>query len=252
MAKRWQQSLTFGGRLPWAVGLLLSATVILSLSVAFGDRHAGAIFEFVSLVPANVWRGEIWRLVTWPFVEPTPLGLIFGCLFLYWFGNDLAREWGSRRFLGVFSGVMLVAALGTCLIARVDPPVLMHPYLGSWALTTAMVVAWGLWFRDRVVRIYFVLPVRGYWLAWGTVAFTVVYAIYTGWMGLLPELFAEASILAWLFRKTILSRWTKTSRSFDSRRREADRMKGARKRGRVAVDYLRAVEPPDSKDGDSN
>jgi membrane associated rhomboid family serine protease len=250
MAKRWQDTFTFGGRLPWAVGLILAATVVLSLSVAFGDRHAGAIFDFVSLLPAEVWRGQLWRLITWTFVEPSPIGLIIGCLMLFWFGGDLAGEWGSRRFLVVLGGVMLAAAVGTCLIAQVDPPVRHHPYLGSWALTTAMVVAWGLWFPDRVVRFYFVLPIKGYWLAWLTVAITVVYAVYSGWTRFLPELFSEASVLAWLFRKSILSRWTKARRSFDSRRREADRLRGVRKRGRVVVDYLRAVEPPDSKDRD--
>jgi membrane associated rhomboid family serine protease len=252
MAKGWQENLSFGGRVPWAVGLLLSATVVLSLAAAFGDRHAGSISDFVALVPAAVWQGQVWRLATWPFVEPSPLGLIFGCLFLYWFGCDLASEWGSKRFLVVFSCVMLTAALGTCLVARIDPPVLVHPYLGSWALTTAMVVAWGLWFPDRVVRLYFVLPIRGFWLAWLTVGITVVYAVYVGWGGLLPELIAEGSILVWLFRRSLFARWTKARRSFGARRREADRIKRVRKRGRVVVDYLRAVEPPDSKDNDSN
>jgi membrane associated rhomboid family serine protease len=252
MAKRWHQTLTFGGRLPWAVGLLLSTTVVLSLLAALGDRHVAPLFDAASLVPGAVWRGQVWRLATWPLVEPTPIGLIFGCLMLYWFGGDLAGEWGSRRFLVVFGHVMLAAAVGTCLIARVDPPVLEHPYIGSWALTTAMVVAWGLWFPDRVVRIYFVLPIRGWWLAWITVAITVLFAIYSGWTRLLPELLGEASVLAWLFRKSILARWTKARRSFDSRRREADRMKSVRKRGRVVVDYLRAVEPPDSKKPDSD
>jgi membrane associated rhomboid family serine protease len=246
MAKSWQQSFSFGGRLPWAVGLLLSATVALSLGVAFGDRHSGGLFDFVALVPADVWRAQVWRLVTWSFVEPTPLGLIFGCLFLYWFGADLAGEWGSSRFLRVFGSVMVVSALLTCLVAKVDPPILEHPYLGTWALTTSMVVAWGLWFPDRVVRIYFVLPIRGWWLAWLTVAITVIYATYSGWTKYLPELLAETSILVWLFRKSILSRWKKTQRKFDAQRRESDRAKSMRKRGKVVVDYLRAVDPPDS------
>ncbi len=247
MAKRSFDFLTFGGRVPWAIGLLLSVTLVLSLASAFGDRHVGSFFETVALVPLEVWRGQLWRLVVWPFVEQTPIGLIFGCLMLYWFGGDLAGEWGSRRFLRVFGSITLAAAVGTCLVARVDAPVMRHSYLGSWELTTAMIVAWGLWFPDRVVRIYFVLPIRGYWLAWITVGITVIYAIYAGWTHLLPELLAEASVLAWLFRKSILARYKRARRSFDVKTREAERLKNMRKRGRVVVDYLRAVEPPDSK-----
>jgi membrane associated rhomboid family serine protease len=247
MAKRLEQRLTFGGRVPWAIGLLLVLTVVLSLVTAFGDRHAGSLFDLVAFRPAGVWRGEVWRLLAWPFVEPSPIGLIFTCLFLYWFGCDLAGQWGSRKFLTVFGGVLAVAGLGTCLIAKVDSTVLDHAYLGSWALTTAMIVAWGLWYPDRVVRIYFVLPIRGFWIAWLTVAVTAVFAIYSGWGKYLPELLSEGAILAWLYRRTLSKRWSKASKGFDARRqgRQSDNM---RRRGRKVVDYLRAVDTDDKRD----
>jgi len=206
-----------------------------------------------ALVPSEVWRGQVWRLATWPFIEPSPLSLLFTCLSLYWFGSDLAREWGSPRFLAVFGGVTLAAAVGTCLIAQIDEGALSQRYLGSWALTCAMIVAWGLWFPDRVVRIYFVLPIRGYWLAWLTVALTVVYAVYAGWERFLPELFAEGSSLAWLFRRPLLARWTTSRKAAEGRRRDAVR---AKKRAQ-SVAYLRVLEthdddppplPPDVED----
>jgi len=230
--------MSFGGRLPWAIGLVLSLIVGLSLVVAFGDRHAGSFFELASLAPADVWRGQVWRLVTWPFIEPGPIALIFACLFVWWFGKDLADEWGSRRFLTVFGGVVLAAAVGTCLVAQADPAVMDHSYLGGWALTTAMVVAWGLWFPTRVVRIYFVLPITGYWLAWLTIAVTVIFAVYSGWEGFLPELFAEGSILAWLFRRSLLARWSAARAGFEARRRQARR---AQQRARSTAS-LRLVE----------
>jgi membrane associated rhomboid family serine protease len=218
---RWQRRLSFGGRIPWAVGLILSLLVALSLLAAFGERHLTSFFDVLALRPAEVWHGQVWRLATWPFVEGSPLGLLFSCLVLYWFSPELAQVMGSRRFLTVFGGVMLAAAAGTCLIALVDPDVRGHSYLGSWALTAALVVAWGLWFPDRVIRMYFILPVRGYWVAWLTVAITVVYAVYVGWASLLPELLAEVSVLAWLFRRTILARLSGVRRSLDAGRRAA-------------------------------
>jgi hypothetical protein len=97
-----------------------------------------------------------------------------------------------------------------------------------------------------------VVLVRGFWVAWITIAFTVIFAIYEGWTHLLPELLAEASVLVWFFRKSILARFKRAGRSFDAKSREAQRMKNMRKRGRVVVDYLRAVEPPDSKKNGSD
>ena len=230
--------------MPWAVGLVLCVTVALSLAVAFGDRHAGGLFEWVSLVPQDVWHGQVWRLLTWPFVEPGPIGLIFTCLFLYWFGTDLAREMGSARWLTLFGAIALIAAVGTCLVAQVDPPVMEHAYLGGWALGSAMIVAWGLWFPHRVVRIYFIIPIRGFWIAWLTVAITVVFAIYAGWEGYLPELFAEASILAWLYRRVLSARFARVQRDLDDRRRTVQRTQRRAK----SVAHLRLVESHDDAD----
>src|SRR5882672_8943214 len=103
----WLERFSFGGRIPGAIGLTLVVTVASSLLVAFGSRHAEGIFAYAPLVPNEVWRGQVWRLVTWPFIEPAPLSLVFTCLFLFWFGVDLAREWGPRRFLFVYGGVAL-------------------------------------------------------------------------------------------------------------------------------------------------
>ena len=251
--KRLPAHLSFGGRVPWGVGLVLVATIVMSLLVAFGDRHVGSLFELTALVPEAVWRGQIWRLVTWAFIEPGPLALIFGCLFLYWFGGDLAREWGSRRFLSVYAGVVLCAAAATCLVARLDRSVLEGTYLGGWPTGVALVVAWGLWFPDRVIRIWFVIPIRGRILAWLTIAVTIVFAVYYGWERFVPELAAEGTMLGWLFRRSMLSRFAKLRRSVtvarDASRREAAKRDRAKKRAQ-SVAYLRLVEshddpPPD-------
>jgi membrane associated rhomboid family serine protease len=240
--RQWQRDMTFGGRIPWAVGLLLTITVVLSLLTAIGGR-AAPLFDRMSLQPAAVWHGQLWRLLTWPFVEGSPFGLILACLSLYWFGPPLADRLGSPRFLSGFGGTMLVAGGGTCLIALVDREVMGSNHLGSWAMTTALVVLWGLSFPDNVVRIYFVLPIRGFWFAWGTVALTVIYCAYTGWAGFLPELLAEGTVLAWFYRKSLSRRWAMARGPSEPRRpaRPRDERRG------IVVD-LRTGEPPDPED----
>lgn len=248
--QRWQRRFSFGDRVPWGVGVVIAVTAAVSLLVAFGDRHAGSLFELVALVPAAVWRGQVWRLVTWVAVEPSPMSLIFACLFLYWFGGDLARGWGSRRFLLVYSGIAIAAATITCIVARLDPAVLDGVYLGGWATGCALSVAWGLTYPDRVIRIWFILPLRGYVLAWLTVGITVVYAIYSGWERFVPELAAEGSILAWLFRGRLAARWARTRRTLEASRQQRERAERQRDRAKkraASVSYLRLVESKDDE-----
>jgi membrane associated rhomboid family serine protease len=240
--ERWQQSFSFGGRLPWSVGLLIVLTLTLSLGSAFGDRHVGGLFGLVSLQPAAVWHLQLWRLITWTFVEASPWGLLFACLALYWFGPPLALRWGSPRFLTLIAAAVLLAGTGTCLIALADPQVMGGTYLGTWTMTAALVVSWGLTYPDNVVRIYFVLPVRGFWFAWLTVGITVVMAVYSGWAHLLPELIAEGAVLAWFYRGRLRRGWAQAGASFADQRRAAERARDIRTQGGVVVD-LRTGEP---------
>jgi membrane associated rhomboid family serine protease len=207
-------------------------TIALSLAIAFGERHAGSLYDHVVLSPSRVWQGQVWRLATWAFVEPSAIGLIFQCVSLFWFGRDLASVWGGRRFLHVY-GILAVGIAATlCLVARVDSSVLGAGYVGGWPLTSALVVAWGLTFPDRVVRIYFILPIRGRVLAWLTVAFTVVFAIYEGWKDLAPELVGELMMMAFVFRRKFWLHWQKA--------RVTTELRVARRRSKK-VDYLRPV-----------
>jgi membrane associated rhomboid family serine protease len=246
MARRpeWQDKFSFGGRLPWAVGLVLVLTVSLSLLVAFGSRHTAPLHGYLSLRPAGVLNGELWRLASWPFLEPSPLYLILSCLFIGWFGSDLANIWGSRLFLAVFASTMLAAGIGTSLLGLVDHDVYTQEYVGGYALCAAITVAWGLFFPDRVVRIYFVLPIRGFWLAWLTIAWTVVYAVYAGWEHQLPELLAEGSTLGWMYRGWFKVKWRARRKAKEVETRFRDVRDRTAKR-KASVGYLRLVEKED-------
>ncbi len=235
---------TFGGRVPGGVGIVLTVTILTSLVAAFGSRNVASLVGLAALVPERVLHGEVWRLITWSVIEPSPMKLLFACLLLYWFGKDLTDQWGSRRFLGVYFGIAMVASVGTCLLSLVDKDLLAEEYLGSWPLAQAITIAWGLWFPQRTVRLYFVIPIKGVVIAWGTVALTIAYAVFKGWAHFVPSLLAEGSMLAWLYRAPLVTRWSRWKRM----RETAGRQQRARKRSveRVAtVHVLHALEEKD-------
>jgi membrane associated rhomboid family serine protease len=219
---------TFGGRVPGGIGIVLLSTVVVSLAVAFGGRRAEEIWALVPLVPARVLRGEIWRLLTWTFVETNPISLFFRCLMLYFFGRDLCAVWGSRRFFAVYFGIVIGAGLVTCALSLVDPEIREQAYLGSWPLDAALTIAWGLSFPQRVIRIYFVIPIRGYVLAWGSVALAVAFAVYEGWARHVPLLAAQGGMLAWMYRAPLRKRWLTHRLSSVQRELAAERQRRPR------------------------
>jgi membrane associated rhomboid family serine protease len=185
--------LSFGGRVPVALGGLIAAIVLASL---FG-RLLGASGLGI-LVPALVLDGEVWRLVTWPYFEGDPVSLLFAALTLYWFGRDLAYAWGPRRFLLMWIGFSAASGLAAVALALALPSLGGAGYAGPWAVLSAMLVAWGLLFPERQMLMYFALPMSGRALVWITIGGTLFFAAFSrDFSPYVPHLAAEGLMLLW-------------------------------------------------------
>jgi hypothetical protein len=148
----------------------------------------------------------------------------------------------------VWVGLALTASIGTCAVSLLDPPVRELPFLGGYALTAAFTVAWGLTFPDRRMLIYFFFPIRGIVIAWGTVAVTVVLAIYSGWDHYLPELFAEGGMLALMFRSRIRKTVGQTVANAQRAAKAAAAERERAEKRKKAEAYLRVIEANDDVD----
>ena len=205
--RRLSGALTFGGRVPAAVGGLLAAVVAVSVAGALSRPvRDAALFS-----PVLVWRGEVWRLVTYPFLETDPLSLVLGGVMLWMFARDLSAAWGGGRLLQAFVGLAAGAALATSLLALAWPRLQVVVAAGPWPVIDALVVAWALRFADRQLLFMFALPMNGRTLLWVTVGGTVLYAIFYGVAPYVPHLLAEGLVVLWLrgprLRLPRLPRW---------------------------------------------
>jgi membrane associated rhomboid family serine protease len=99
-------------RSPQVTTVLIAATLAMSLIAAIDRRTGGELYHHLALLPEAIWRGQIWRLVTWPFIQGSPLSLIFACVTLHVFGSDLLRAWGPGRYVRYVAGVVLMAGIG--------------------------------------------------------------------------------------------------------------------------------------------
>jgi hypothetical protein len=167
-------------------------TLIASIAAVI---DGGFVVGWTALAPARVWRGEVWRLVTWVFVEPGPLCLITTCVCIYKFGSDLAYRWGERRFRRFLIEVLGGAAVVTVVLALVSSAAWRSYHLGGWAVSDALVIAWARQFPDSPVVIYGVIRVNGQNLIRLVIAITAVYAVFGGLFVWAPELLVCAAAL---------------------------------------------------------
>jgi membrane associated rhomboid family serine protease len=122
--------------------------------------------QFVQMLDLNrgaILHGEVWRLVTYIFIPTTdsPIWILFVLLFLWFIGEGLERAWGAFR-LNLF---YLVGMVGTTVAAF-----FFGKDFSNTMLNASLFFAFANFYPDEVIYVFFILPVKVKWLAWGSAA----------------------------------------------------------------------------------
>jgi membrane associated rhomboid family serine protease len=184
---------------------LISTWIWMTILASVLAAVSGGLLHWAALAPARIWRGEVWRLVTWVFVEPGALALILTCASIYKFGGELAPRWGDRRLRRFLVEILGGAAVATALLGLISAEVWHTRYLGGWAVGDVLVIAWARQYPDSVLVLYGVVRLNGRHLITAVIAITGVYALFAGPLAMAPELLACVAAYsypgAWLARR---------------------------------------------------
>ncbi len=129
-------------------------------------------YMMLTLSPADICRGQVWRLFTWVCTVPQQMSifLIFMFLFYYWIGKTLESYWGTFRYnLYMFSGYffMTVGAMLVYLISGLisgwDSAINIS--MSTYYINLASFLAFATLFPDVQVYFMMILPIKIKWLA---------------------------------------------------------------------------------------
>jgi membrane associated rhomboid family serine protease len=187
----------FGARFPAVAFLIAAGTLAASVLAAVSARMGWPFVLLMTLEPAKVWSGQVWRLLTWPFFEMQPLSLLFACLILLFFGRDLSYQWGPARYLKVYLGFAVGTGAGVCLLAWLWPAVWQGQYLTAWPMADALIIAWATTFPSRQLLVYFVLPLGGRKLVYATFGINLLFALFNGLALYVPHFIALGAMWAY-------------------------------------------------------
>jgi len=152
--------------------LLLLAVVFVTFSMQFFESTA-RVPALLRLTPA-VLGGAIWQLVTYPFVGAggASIWFLLELLILFWFGRDVFRRLGRRRFwrlLLVTATVAAAVAVATHALMLLAGGGSTAPFLtmqGHRMLITVLVAAFATLYGEATILLFFVLPVKARWFLW--------------------------------------------------------------------------------------
>ena len=143
--------------------------------------------SLLMLVPEEVLDLQLWRLVTYAFIERDPLGIIFGAIILWSIGGWLEGVWGPRRLLLVGVGGTVLAGALTVAASFVFP-IGFFPFAGGTVMGTILWVAYGLTI-GRGQTNFWGIGLSGNVLALIGAGFVVLRALQVGVGAQLPDLF---------------------------------------------------------------
>ena len=158
--RSYARSYIGSGGIPPGVRALLIANTAVFLLRFFLGRMLGEVFDYLVLIPAAVVKFFfVWQLGTYMFLHSGIMHILFNMLALWWFGTELERVWGTRRFLqfyffcGIGAGICVVIAnymFGNPAVATVG---------ASGAIYGVLLASAVLW-PDREMLFYFLFPIK--------------------------------------------------------------------------------------------
>lgn len=138
---------------------------------------------YLTLEPALILRGQVWRLLSWILVPPSSnlISLIFLVLLYYSLGTALERTWGSFRYnIYIFSGLLFTVLAIFGLYAfyyftyGVEAWMSLVGLVGTNYITMSIFLAFAAIYPDMELLLYFVIPIKMKWMA-------LVYAALAGY-----------------------------------------------------------------------
>jgi hypothetical protein len=170
---------------------LISNWLLLTLAASIVVMIGGFwLYELAAFAPSRIWRGEVWRLVTWIFVEPGPWGLVLTCACIYKFGGELQPRWGDRRLRRFMIEIVLLASVTGAVAALFSEFAWNVHRCGGLLVQDVLVIAWARQYpRDTIVMFGF-LRIGGRQLVAITLGITIVFAVAVGPFAFAPELVA--------------------------------------------------------------
>ena len=133
-------ALPLGARL-----VLLAYALGFPLALLGHYTHAFELYAWLGLSPAQVWRGQVWRVLSYGFLAAGPVDWAVSLFWLATLISILGRNWSALEFwayclLGIFAGALPIVLLKSGMEGSVA---------GGAAMIFALLAAWDWFYHNE-------------------------------------------------------------------------------------------------------
>jgi membrane associated rhomboid family serine protease len=153
--------------------VIVIANAIVFLAIALTGESGGRIAKQLVLRPSDVLNGFVWQPFTYMWLHADFWHIFGNMLALYFFGPEVERLWGTRKF------VRFYLACGAGAAAFIVPFNIIYEggmvgTVGASAAVYGVLMAFAYYFPNRLVLLMFVIPIKVKYLAWAYIILTLV------------------------------------------------------------------------------
>jgi membrane associated rhomboid family serine protease len=167
----------------WLIGINTAVFLLVLLLDTLRVPFGALLRDYFSLIPIQVVQhGWIWQLLTYGVIHFEFWHWFGNMLGLWMFGAAIEQQWGSRRFLELFSIGVFGAALTT--VALSYSHLLGNPYrptIGASGGVFAILIAFGMLFGDNeIMMIPFPFTIKAKYFVGILIVVTLAFAMGGG------------------------------------------------------------------------
>ncbi len=135
--------------------------------------------QYLTLDPAAVMRGEVWRVVSYvmiPSIGGPIYDWLFAALYIYyiwWIGDGIEEAMGSFR-VNLFYLIGVVGTTGAAFYSD-------STNFSTGMLNSSLFFAFARFYPDMVIYLMMLVPVKVKWMAWFSAVFLVLGFIFGPW-----------------------------------------------------------------------
>ncbi|SFQ07486.1 hypothetical protein SAMN02910358_00632 [Lachnospiraceae bacterium XBB1006] len=173
---------------------------------------------YLTLEPYYIFRGQVWRLVSWIFVpsDTSILSLIM-MIFYYQIGGQLEQYWGTFRFnLYMWEGIVFTDIAAIVLYFIIGTKMPLSWFFSTQYINLSLFLAFAVCFPNLEILLWFIIPIKMKWMA-------VVYALITFYEILQSDWVVRTAIIASIMNFIIFYLSTRNYRQYAPQERHRKR-----------------------------
>ena len=165
----------------------LSMYIIITYAAGYLiELFAPVMQQYLTLEPALILKGQVWRVVSWLLIPPESSNIFFVVIMLYFYysiGNTLERTWGTFRYnVYIFSGI-ITSIIGSFILYFIagGNGIRLGNAFSTYYISMSIILAFAATYPNIQVLFMMIIPLKIKWLGIAYAAMLAVEMILSSW-----------------------------------------------------------------------